>query len=165
MRNLSISSRLDPTHVRCAIEGRPCSRWIFSTMSSVLSRVLPPAPYVTEQNEGWNTLSRGIVFSNKLRLPSGVFVGKNSQETTALSASLASAKISRISRISPFMGQIKSRGKASTTNGTHSAIGLLKICLANMVTLLFFKHNSGEPFNKFFVGGITPQKRLKVMLI
>jgi hypothetical protein len=40
----AVSSRVALTHVMCAIAGRPCSRWIRSTMVRVFSRVLPPAP-------------------------------------------------------------------------------------------------------------------------
>ena len=42
------SSRVWPTHVRWAIVRMPRSRWIRSVSSTVLARVLPPAPYVTE---------------------------------------------------------------------------------------------------------------------
>jgi hypothetical protein len=38
------SSRVWLTQVRCASAVRPCCRWMRSTIISVLSRVLPPAP-------------------------------------------------------------------------------------------------------------------------
>ena len=36
------------TQVKCAIASRPCSALMSRMMSSVLPRVEPPAPYVTE---------------------------------------------------------------------------------------------------------------------
>jgi len=43
------SSRVALTQVRCIKAVMSCSFWMRSTMRSVESRVLPPAPYVTEQ--------------------------------------------------------------------------------------------------------------------
>src|SRR5687767_2353361 len=95
----AVSSRVALTHVTCAMAVSPCWRWMRSTMARVFSRVLPPAPYVTEQKSGFSAPSAGIVFSSSVRSPSGVLVGKNSNEITGRRACCASAKMSRMKRM------------------------------------------------------------------
>src|SRR5258708_21142647 len=65
-----------------------------STMPSVLSRVLPPAPYVTEQKAGWSARSAGMVFSKSVCSASSVFVGKNSNDTIGRPVMRDAAKMS-----------------------------------------------------------------------
>ena len=48
----SSSARVWPTHVRCATGVSGVSRAIRAVMPIVLSRVVPPAPYVTDTNVG-----------------------------------------------------------------------------------------------------------------
>src|SRR5712691_1473113 len=52
--------------------------WISRTVSSVRSRVEPPAPYVHEKNRGFSCASCFQVWRS-LSIPSGVFGGKNSK--------------------------------------------------------------------------------------
>ena len=73
-----------PMHDRCGAASMPSPR-ISSTVASVPSRVLPPAPNVTEQNAGrscesWRRAARS--FST----PSGVRGGKNSRLNRAVAA-------------------------------------------------------------------------------
>ena len=56
----------------------PPSFWISSTVSSVRSRVEPPAPKVTEKNLGLSWASC-LQVARSLSMPSGVFGGKNSK--------------------------------------------------------------------------------------
>lgn len=48
----SSSARVWPTQVRWAIGTREVSRAIRPVIATVLSRVLPPAPYVTDTKVG-----------------------------------------------------------------------------------------------------------------
>src|SRR2546425_6581001 len=60
----------------CGVAGNPSPR-ISSTVSSVPSRVEPPAPNVTEQNAGLSSASDRRA-ARSFSTPSGVFGGKNS---------------------------------------------------------------------------------------
>jgi hypothetical protein len=53
--------------------------FIFPTKSTVLDRVLPPAPYVTETKPGAEGFNRPIV-SNNVAKPAESLGGKNSKE-------------------------------------------------------------------------------------
>ena len=59
----------------------PCSRLTRVTMSIVFSRVLPPAPYVTDTKLGSSSRSLAIVRSRACS-PASVLGGKNSNEKT-----------------------------------------------------------------------------------
>ena len=70
-------SRVDPMQDRCGAASLP-EDWISITVSSVRSRVEPPAPKVTEKNLGLSCASCSRV-ARSLATPSGVFGGKNSK--------------------------------------------------------------------------------------
>src|SRR6266511_3810237 len=72
-------ARVCAAHVRCAIAVIPVSRLIRVTMSCVRSRVVPPAPYVTDTYEGASGSSSWSVRSS-VASASSVFGGKNSNE-------------------------------------------------------------------------------------
>ena len=61
-----ICSRLEPTQVMCAMAVMLACCWIWITSSTVLRRVEPPAPQVTETKAGSSRLSSAIV-SNRER--------------------------------------------------------------------------------------------------
>ena len=71
------------TAVKWATGVRVVSVAIRSTMSTVRSRVPPPAPYVTETKVGRSGSSSRIA-CQRLRAPSSVFGGKNSNENDRL---------------------------------------------------------------------------------
>src|SRR2546429_6318441 len=70
-------------HERCGAASWPAAR-ISSTVSSVPSRVEPPAPKVQEKKAGLSAPSFCQV-SRSLARPSGVFGGKNSKLRTLVS--------------------------------------------------------------------------------
>ena len=70
-------SRVPPMQDRCGAAGRP-SRIISRTVSSVPSRVEPPAPNVTEQNAGPSCASCARA-ARSFATPSSVRGGKNSK--------------------------------------------------------------------------------------
>src|SRR4051794_39086544 len=74
-----ISSAVCPTQVRWAIARIFSSDWIRSTSVTVRSRVLPPAPYVTDTYDGRSGCSSPIVRYNCANAAS-FFGGKNSNE-------------------------------------------------------------------------------------
>src|SRR3954451_19786491 len=74
-------SRVSPTQLRCAIASSPCACLMRVAISTVPSRVAPPAPYVTETKEGSSGF-RASTVSNSSSTFSGVFGGKNSIEKT-----------------------------------------------------------------------------------
>src|SRR3954447_7164051 len=90
------SPTVEPTHVKCAIASMPYSSLIRDTISIVLFAVLPPAPYVTDTKSGRSERSSPTA-SNRLRRPSSVFGGKNSNEKTGrcCCASSSSMRTSR----------------------------------------------------------------------
>src|SRR5207248_4622460 len=67
-------------HERCGAASWPAAR-ISSTVSSVPSRVEPPAPKVQEKKRGLRSASSCQV-ARSFALPSGVFGGKNSKLLT-----------------------------------------------------------------------------------
>src|SRR2546430_17704548 len=67
-------------HERCGAASWPAAR-ISSTVSSVPSRVEPPAPKVQEKKRGLSAASSRHV-ARSFALPSGVFGGKNSKLLT-----------------------------------------------------------------------------------
>ncbi len=91
------SSTVAPTHVKCAMASRPWSALMRLTMSIVFSRVEPPAPQVTETKLGSSGRSAWSA-SKRLRSPSSVCGGKNSNEKTG-SVALASASSIRIGEL------------------------------------------------------------------
>src|SRR5579859_991795 len=74
------SSREEAMQERCGAASCPAAR-ISSTVSSVPSRVEPPAPKVTEKKSGSSAASCCHV-SRSLDFPAGVFGGKNSKLKT-----------------------------------------------------------------------------------
>src|SRR4051812_17001287 len=64
-------------HERCGAASCPAAR-ISSTVSSVPSRVEPPAPKVQEKNRGLSAAS-SCQAARSFAFPSGVFGGKNSK--------------------------------------------------------------------------------------
>src|SRR4051794_37240341 len=74
-------SRVSPTQLRCAIASSPCACLMRVAISTVPSRVAPPAPYVTETKEGSSGFRASTVSNSSLTF-SGVFGGKNSIEKT-----------------------------------------------------------------------------------
>src|SRR4051812_24806511 len=74
----SISAWEWQTQVRCEMAVRVVSRWIRQTRSWVRSRVLPPAPYVTETNDGCSSWS-WVIVPNSSSHASSLFGGKNSK--------------------------------------------------------------------------------------
>src|SRR4051812_50104327 len=64
-------------HERCGAASWPAAR-ISSTVSSVPSRVEPPAPKVQEKNRGLS-LASSCQAARSFSFPSGVFGGKNSK--------------------------------------------------------------------------------------
>ena len=48
-------------HERCAIAVIPISCWIWITISTVLRRVEPPAPQVTDTKSGFRSFSSSTV--------------------------------------------------------------------------------------------------------
>src|SRR5919206_4955443 len=90
------SPTVEPTHVKCAIASMPYSSLIRETISIVLFAVVPPAPYVTDTKSGRSERSSPTA-SNRLRRPSSVFGGKNSNEKTGrcCCASSSSMRTSR----------------------------------------------------------------------
>ena len=75
------SGTVAPTHVKCAIASRPYSSRMRLTISIVFSLVDPPAPYVTDTNDGSSVFSSASA-PYRLCSPAGVFGGKNSNENT-----------------------------------------------------------------------------------
>ena len=73
------SSRVCPTHVRWPIARRDVSRAIRPVMVTVVSRVVPPAPYVTDTNVGWYG-SRSRIADQSCSTPASSFGGMNSNE-------------------------------------------------------------------------------------
>src|SRR5215471_1343445 len=69
--------------------------WIFSTRSIVFSRVLPPAPYVTEQKPGLSLLMFSISLK-RLSSPFSVFGGKNSTDSVKPGRAYRSANFTRV---------------------------------------------------------------------
>src|SRR2546422_5932529 len=67
-------------HERCGAASWPAAR-ISSTVSSVPSRVEPPAPKVHEKKRGLRS-ARSCQAARSFALPSGVFGGKNSKLLT-----------------------------------------------------------------------------------
>src|SRR5262245_63220883 len=75
---------------RWAIAVRPTSCWIWITSSTVLLRVDPPAPQVTDTKSGSKGFRSRIVWKSCSK-PCGVFGGKNSKEKTGRPAPKRSA--------------------------------------------------------------------------
>src|SRR5262249_34854283 len=71
------SLRVEAMQERCGAASWPAAR-ISSTVSSVPSRVEPPAPKVQEKNRGLSAASSCQV-ARSFAFPSGVFGGKNSK--------------------------------------------------------------------------------------
>src|SRR5256714_10545524 len=71
------SARVAPMQEICGAARWPAA-WISRTVSSVRSRVEPPAPYVQEKKRGFNCASCFQV-ARSFSIPSGVFGGKNSK--------------------------------------------------------------------------------------
>ena len=86
LRTELISLALWPTQVKCAMLSRPISFFIRPTRSIVFVRVLPPAPYVTETNAGFQVFKLSIALNNLLK-PSSSLGGKNSNENAGLTCS------------------------------------------------------------------------------
>ena len=82
-----------PTQVRCAIGSIEVSCAIRRVMATVRSRVVPPAPYVTETKVGRNG-SSSLIDCHRTRSPSSSLGGKNSKENER-SPSLSNAPMSR----------------------------------------------------------------------
>src|SRR5215467_3297818 len=76
-RVAATSARVAPMQEMCGAAGCPAD-WISSTVSSVRSRVEPPAPYVHEKNLGFSCASCFQV-ERSFSMPSGVLGGKNSK--------------------------------------------------------------------------------------
>src|SRR5256885_6882042 len=72
-----MSARVAPMQEICGAARCPAA-WISRTVSSVRSRVEPPAPYVQEKKRGFNCASCFQV-ARSFSIPSGVFGGKNSK--------------------------------------------------------------------------------------
>ena len=78
-----------PTHVRCAIGTIDVCFAMRSVIAIVRSRVVPPAPYVTETNVGCSgSSSRRVRHSSAS--PSASFGGKNSKENERCPAPMSS---------------------------------------------------------------------------
>src|SRR4051794_1061042 len=73
------SARVCPTHVRCAIGSSEVSAAIRPVTRTVVSRVLPPAPYVTDTNVG-RYGSSSLIARQSCSSPSASLGGKNSKE-------------------------------------------------------------------------------------
>ena len=72
-------SLVEPTHDRGGAASWP-SAAMSLTVASVLSRVEPPAPYVTLKNSG-ATVASSLTTVFSFSLPTGVLGGKNSKLT------------------------------------------------------------------------------------
>src|SRR3954468_17912777 len=72
-----MSALVEATHEMCGAAGCPAAR-MSRTVSSVPSRVVPPAPYVQEKNRGLSAASSRQA-ARSFAFPSGVFGGKNSK--------------------------------------------------------------------------------------
>ena len=66
-------------HDRCGVTSRSVVRMISEQVWKLPSRVLPPAPKVTDTKLGRSTASFCTVFARRLR-PKSVLGGKNSKE-------------------------------------------------------------------------------------
>src|SRR3954447_15004592 len=84
------SSVVAPTQVKCAIASSPSSCLMRLTIAIVRSRVEPPAPYVTDTNDGSSCFS-SCAARQRFSMPSSVFGGKNSNEKTGFRASRISS--------------------------------------------------------------------------
>src|SRR4051794_34081574 len=73
------SARVWPTQVRCAIGSSEVSAAIRPVTRTVVSRVVPPAPYVTETNVG-RYGSSSLIARQSCSSPSASLGGKNSKE-------------------------------------------------------------------------------------
>src|SRR3954462_5760049 len=91
-----------------------------STISTVRSRVLPPAPYVTETKVGCSTSSRRIA-CQRFRAPCSVLGGKNSKENVGSPA----ASISRIVGRAEVM-PTRVTGQTSGATSLHHVIPPLR---------------------------------------
>ena len=68
-----------PTQVRWPIARSEVSRAIRPVIATVVSRVVPPAPYVTETNVGWYG-SRSRIADHSCSTPASSLGGMNSNE-------------------------------------------------------------------------------------
>src|SRR4051794_34441692 len=84
------SSVVAPTQVKCAIASSPSSCLMRLTIAIVRSRVEPPAPYVTDTNDGSSCLS-SCAARQRFSMPSSVFGGKNSNEKKGFRSSRISS--------------------------------------------------------------------------
>ena len=73
------SSVVCPTQVRCAIGSIEVSRAIRPVIATVRSRVVPPAPYVTETKVGFSG-SSSLMERHSTSSPASSLGGKNSKE-------------------------------------------------------------------------------------
>ncbi len=74
-----MSARVAPTQVRCAAGFSGVSLMMRETVACVRSRVDPPAPYVTDTNDGDSGARRSIERQSVCSI-SSVFGGKNSND-------------------------------------------------------------------------------------
>ena len=88
------SSRVDPTHEKCAIAWMPTSCWRRLTRSTVRWRVEPPAPYVTLTKAGSRYFSSRMV-SKRASTPASSRGGKNSKEKDGRRVAISSATDTR----------------------------------------------------------------------
>src|SRR6476661_10727383 len=94
--NMARASAFDcPTTVKWHITSRLHRSWIVSTKSMVFSRVLPPAPYVTEQKPGLSLLMLWISLK-RLSSPFSVFGGKNSTDSVKPGRAYRSANFTQV---------------------------------------------------------------------
>jgi hypothetical protein len=77
------------TAVRCAIGSSVVSVATRSVTATVVSRVVPPAPYVIDTNDGCSDSSSRMACQSS-RSPSAVFGGKNSNENVGAGPEISS---------------------------------------------------------------------------
>src|SRR5215210_1627448 len=88
-------SAVSPTQLRCAMTSKPTSSRSALVISTVPSRVDPPAPYVTDTKSGSSSRS-DLAVANRASTWAGSRGGKNSTEKTGrLRASISSIRIWR----------------------------------------------------------------------
>src|SRR5262249_36707361 len=122
-------SGVEPMQERCAIAVRETSCWIWTTSSTVLRRVEPPAPQVTDTKSGSSGFRSRIV-SKSAPKPASVLGGKNSKEKTGRPVAKRSAiRISGVYHDGPSRltaGAAAARLRLSGRARDHPRVGLAR---------------------------------------